>query len=219
MNKILQRMKKLADEQLELDFSAPEPAYSYTWQSKYKMSVDTITNTYDNADEDHEEMSLQDVIDYYDDVEIDGAEVIDTITSDFENCRSVLEDVLADDLGVHCTLSLDVDEDTLTITLKTDEELTSEKLKEFEDWWEGQLSDGWGEGLEQQTIAEANSEKEEYLSDYVDIDAWAESNGIDLDESGIDAYDEYKNEKTVISTEIYVSIKPWPDNFKLTRQN
>ena len=57
------------------------------------------------------------------------------------------------------------------LTCKVTEPLTDAEMAEFQDWWTGQCSDGWGEGFEQREIS-TDAFGTIYVSFWNSSDSW-----------------------------------------------
>ena len=75
------------------------------------------------------------------------------------------------------------------LTCRLTEPLTDAEMAEFQDWWSGQASDGWGEGYEQQEI-KTDEFGTIYVSFWNPSDSWQievemmdETNDIEEEES------------------------------------
>ena len=193
--------------------------FTYAWQSNWCFNVQQIRGEYESNEEENYDLRSDD-LEFYDDLDVDVNEAIQRIKSSFADNKTVLEDVLSDDLEITGTLDLTVDEDSLTIRLTTTEELSSEKQAAFADWWTGQLSDGWGEGLDGETVFENERNEEANVSDYADYETWARNNDAPLDEEeeGFDeAYEQYQEETFDVLIQTWCSIAVWPQSFQLTQ--
>ena len=111
-------------------------------------------------------------------------------------------------------------------------ELSDDELKNFMDWFTGQCSDGWGEGLEQNEVEHTTWEDREaidncedvpqYASDCVDFEEWCKCEGYDIPEDEEseeynDLYQEYEEAETRALVETYYFVTVWPKNFKISK--
>ncbi len=191
--------------------------FVYVWQSIWCFNVQVIRGLYSNNEEDNYDARYDELDE---NIEVDINDAGEKIASSFADSKADLEEIMNEDLGIAGTLELNVDENTLTIRLTTAEELPDDKQAAFADWWEGQLSDGWGEGLDGESIYEGEREEEANVADYADYEEWARNNDAPLDdeEEGFDeAYEQYQEETFDILVQTWCSICVWPEHFKLTK--
>ncbi len=193
-----------------------EEQYVYRWQSPWMVNVYSVIEGYDSEEEDTYEMDPRD-LDY------ELGNMIDAIELDFNEDADFMSDLASDEIGVKCKLALNVDEKMITVTLTADAELTPEQEEKFTDWWEGQLSDGWGEGLEQRDLVDVSTETETmYVSEDATFEDYCEANGITIpdeedEEEFNSVYEDYENERFDRVTKYYYYAKPWPKHFTLTK--
>ena len=202
-------------------------SYTYKFSSPWKIGFEQIIWIFDNEPQEiKEELYPSEVdSDIYD-------TAVEMIENSFNDDAEMMAQVLYDQYKVPTELSIKVNDDNIITTLFTKKELSDDELKDFMDWFEGQCSDGWGEGLEQEELEHTTWEDEEaiencedvpqYASDCVDFEEWCKCEGYDIPEDEDsdeynELYQEYEEAKTRAQVETYYNVSVWPKNFKMSK--
>jgi len=109
-------------------------------------------------------------------------------------------------------LDFDLDESVLNVICKLKVPATSEVVKELEAWVRGQLSDGWGEGFEQQPLDSGTVYAVVNVNDEYDVDFFADYNKAERECEDKNNYEpEYEDEDPAeyevdeVNVEVYYS--------------
>ena len=174
---------------------------SYELSSEWKFKVETLEENEYDSKEDINDFGC----DYVDDEIIDKAK--DYILQDFNSIRNDLEQYCEEDLEIPVVFELGVYDDELILTVTTENKLNEEQKAALKGWWDGQLSDGWGEGLEDHEIYHNEDYQNTEISEYISYDEYLEALGYNEEEVGDEYYDDYCNEnvETTINDTYFIN--------------
>ena len=120
-------------------------------------------------------------------------EAKDFVENDFNSFKSEFVEIAQENIPTIIDLNFTLKSEDAIMTVTYSEEPTNDILEKTKDWITGQYSDGWGEGLEQQSFSSYEDEDEIEYED---------------EETG-----EIYTETEKVEKNIYVKL--WPKNFSL----
>lgn len=139
-------------------------------QHKYVFRHKWVVETEVECDETGEWSTSEDMPQMLSDKTFD--ELVFNAIDDFDNSNAMLTEIAQEQVSDAITgFALELDSTGIaTWTVTTNATLDTNVVEQLGDWITGQCSDGYGEGLEQQPMAEEKDYEDVYLDDEVDED-------------------------------------------------
>ena len=103
------------------------------------------------------------------------------VENDFNSFKNEFVEIAQKDIPSIIDLAFTLKQDDAIMTVTYNEEPTDDVLKKTKDWIEGQYSDGWGEGLEQNAFSTYEDENEIEYEDEETGETYTESEPVQRD--------------------------------------